>query len=156
MSYRTYYKIKNYNNHKTTKDFQFLGNNEYFQEMLTEFKKQGCVMDQEYNYYDFELIDFWSFIKALEKDIVNQVNSRKDINYFDFSDRFRKNEHEEFEDKDLTFHVCDIINDSTIFITANIIKDLFPFLEPFSYRESGISKIGYALIEGVKILVSAY
>lgn len=71
MSYRIYASIG-------SREIQLFGNNEYPKHFLEELKNQGCKIDEEYCFNKFKIKSLPPIIKAIEKDIIDIVNSRNE------------------------------------------------------------------------------
>ena len=149
MSYRIY-----------VNDMQCLGNNECPKVLVDELKRQGCNMDEDRCFHNFEIKELQPIISALEQYIVDANDwavNKSYCSFFsliidvaaDFTDIFEK-------DKDygngLTWRVSEYIECGYLFVTfnfLNVIKD------DYSVDFSG-DRITYKIKEGHHVFMSGY
>ena len=141
MSYRIY-----------VNDYQCLGNNEYPKVLIDELKRQGCKMDEDGCFHDFEIKELQPIIEALEKYIIDMNNWALNKKYnpgsiADFSDLFSKP-----GSNGLTWNVQYRIACGYLFVTVNFLNAIKDDYEEDYSRE----RIIYKIKEGHHIYMSGY
>ncbi len=144
MSYRMY-----------VNRYQFLGNNVCPQDLIEELKRQGCEMDQDYCFRDFEIKQLEPIIEILEQYIIEkyEVNLKaKNYNIADFA--YIIQEKDNYRDKGLTWQIEDILECGSLFVTVNFLKSIKDDYE--EYYDKTAEKTKYKIKEGHHIYMSAH
>lgn len=143
MSYRIY-----------VNDMQCLGNNECPKVLIDELKRQGCNMDEDGCFHNFEIKELQPIISALEQYIVDANDWAVNKSYWkrsiaDFTDIFEK-------DKDygngLTWRVSEYIECGYLFVTFNFLNAI---KGDYSVDFGG-DRITYKIKEGHHVYMSGY
>lgn len=138
MSYRIYV------NH-----YQCLGNHECPEVLIKELERQGCKMDEDDCFHDFEIKELQPIIKALEEYIFQIHDSRENGigNFNSDIDKWRKN-------GNYTQEIFDSIECGYMFITYNFLNAIEGKYE----KEVDYSKnrIIYKIKEGQHIYMSGF
>lgn len=147
MSYRIYV------NH-----YQCLGNNECPEVLINELKKQGCEVDEDYCFYDFEIKDLEGIIEALEQYIIDTNNWAINKKYnpssiADFSDIFK--ESKEYGNG-LTWKIEEQIEYGYLFVSINFLKVIKDDYEEYYDYEDKTHRIKYRIKKGHHIYMSAF
>lgn len=140
MSYRTY--VNNY---------QFLGNDEQSEDLIKELKKQGCKIDRDGCFRNFEIKELNPIIKALERYIIKTDERAKKLLKKGISNF--EGEFEVYKKGDnLTLDLQELSENAYLFITVNFLKQIKDDYQ-IDYKDG---KITYNLKEGHKIYMSAF
>ena len=150
MSYRTYVRTE------TGRTYQFLGNNVCSKIIIDELKRQGCKVDADNCFNDFELKDVQAFIEAIEEYIIDTYKYYKDIkrssNIFDFSEDVMKL----YENKNinLTQHLEYNLECYVMWASVNFLKHIKNSVVEVFDEEKG--KFIYVIKEKCHVYVSAF
>lgn len=140
MSYRTY--VNNY---------QFLGNDEQSEDLIKELKKQGCKIDSDGCFRNFEIKELDPIIKALERYIIKTDERAKKLLKKGISNF--EGEFEVYKKGDsLTFDLQELSENAYLFITVNFLRHIKDDYQ-IDYKDG---EIFYNLKEGHKIYMSAF
>lgn len=141
MSYRTY-----------VNGTQIMGNNEYSINLINELKKQGCKLDEEECFENFELKELQPIIEALERHIISKYESLKsfDVNIADFTENLEKADKE----NNITFAMETTVNDAYIFTSVNFLKAIEGLYIMRFDREA--NRLVYHIKPNCKVVMSAY
>lgn len=147
MSYRIYV------NH-----YQCLGNNECPNVLIEELKRQGCEMDVDYCFHDFEIKELEPIIEALEQYIVDTNNWALNKKYnpgsiADFSEIFVN--HLKYGNG-LTWKIGEYLENGYLFVTINFLKAIEDDYEEYFDYEDRKHKIKYRIKEGHHIYMSGF
>lgn len=150
MAYRTYINGN-----------EWLGNNEYSEEIFNELKRQGCPFDEEYSLWnretqepeEFEVKDLDGLVKATEKYILNMFENNPNvanfINDFNLAKKF----------SDLTFSLKNLQECAYIFASARLLNFVGKDNYTIDYENDEKTKkliFHYKLKENAKCIFSAY
>lgn len=143
MSYRIY--VNNY---------QCLGNNECPQTLMNELKRQGCELDEDNCFKNFEIKELQPVIEALEQYIVDRNNWTLNREYnpcsiADFSDVFNKDKN---YGNGLTWRIQEHLECGYLFITINFLNAIKDDYE----EDYSKDRITYKIKEGHHIYMSGY
>ena len=141
MSYRIY-----------VNDYQCLGNNECPKVLIDELKRQGCKMNEDGCFHDFEIKELQPIIEALEKYIIDMNNwalnkTYNSVSIADFSDLFSKP-----GSNGLTWNVQYNMRCGYLFVTVNFLNAI---KDDYEEDYSG-ERIIYKIKEGHHIYMSGY
>lgn len=145
MSYRIYV------NH-----YQCLGNNECPEVLINELKRQGCEIDEDGCFYNFEIKELEPIIEALEQYIknTNEWMLRRRYNPGNIADFSYLLEKENEHGNGLTWKIQELLENGYLFITANFlnaIKD--DYEEDFEIEKH---RITYKIKEGHHVYMSGH
>ena len=147
MSYRIY-----------VNDYQCLGNNECPQVLIDELKRQGCKMNEDNCFKDFEIKELEPIIEALEQYIVDTNNwalnrKYKPSSIADFSGIFEN--HKKYGNG-LTWRIEEYLECGYLFVTINFLKAIKDdYEEDMDYNNKN-HRIIYKIKEGHHIYMSGY
>lgn len=147
MSYRIY--VNNY---------QCLGNNECPKVLIDELKRQGCEIDEDYCFHDFEIKELEPIIEALEQYIVDTNNWALNKKYnsgsiADFSDIFER--HKKYGNG-LTWSIQEQLEYGYLFVTVNFLKAIQGDYEEDMDYENKEHRIVYKIKECHHIYMSGF
>ena len=147
MSYRIYV------NH-----YQCLGNNECPAVLIDELKKQGCEMDVDYCFNDFEIKDLEAIIEALEQYIkdTNEWALNKKYNpgsIADFSEVFEESNK---YGNGLTWKIQEYLDCGYLFVTINFLNAIKEDYEEYFDCEDRQHRIKYKIKEGHHVYMSGF
>ena len=145
MSYRIY-----------VNDYQCLGNNECPKVLIDELKRQGCEMNSDYCFHEFEIKELQPIIEALEQYIKDMnewaLNKKyKPSSIADFSDVF-----EEKNRNGLTFKIQEYLECGYLFVTVNFLKAIKDDYEEDIDFDKEENRIIYRIKEGHHIYMSGF
>lgn len=140
MSYRIY--VNNY---------QCLGNNECPKVLMDELKRQGCEMDGDNCFQDFEIKELQPIIEALEQyifDIDDRIKKRHNgVGLGDYTEEFQK-----WKNSNYTYEIDSMVEFGYMFITYNFLKHIEGDYE----MDWDNDKIIYKIKEGHHVYMSGY
>ena len=147
MSYRIY--VNNY---------QCLGNNECPKVLIEELKRQGCEMNEDNCFHDFEIKELQPIIEALEQYIrdMNEwaLNKKyKPSSIADFSNVFDESEK---YGNGLTWKIQEYLECGYLFVTVNFLKAIKDDYEEDFDFENKEHRIVYKIKEGHHIYMSGF
>lgn len=145
MSYRIY-----------VNDYQCLGNNECPQVLIDELKRQGCEIDEDDCFRDFEIKELEPIIEALEQYIIDTNNWALNKTYnpgsiANFSDVLKKPSR-----NGLTWNIKHKTECGYLFVTVNFLNAIKDDCEEYFDFEDKNHQIKYRIKEGHHIYMSAY
>lgn len=141
MSYRIY-----------VNDFQCLGNNVCPQVLIEELKKQGCEIDADNCFENFEIKEIQPIIEALEKYVfsVYEEKIRRGINICDFQKEF-----EQYKNSKFFTNYMEVLADTAyIFTTTNFLRYIKDDVEEIWNEEN--AKIEYKIKKGHSVSMSGF
>lgn len=145
MSYRIY--VNNY---------QCLGNNECPEVLMNELKRQGCEIDEDGCFKNFEIKELEPIIEALEQYIIDKNEWALNKSYnpgsiADFSDIFEK-----IGCNGLTWNIEYKTECGYLFITVNFLNAIKDDYEEYFDFEDKKHQIKYKIKEGHHVYMSGY
>jgi len=145
MSYRIY-----------VNDYQCLGNNECPDVLINELKRQGCKIDEDGCFKNFEIKELEPIIEALEQYIIDMNNWALNKTYnpgsiADFSDIFDK-----IGCNGLTWNIQYETRCGYLFITVNFLNAIKDDYEEYFDFEDDKHQIKYKIKEGHHIYMRGY
>lgn len=145
MSYRTY-----------INGYEWLGNNEMYDEIYQELVKQGCPFDEDRCVFEepFEVKDLDGLVKACEKVVIKLCEKNKKC--ADFNDTISNAKR---FGNDLTLTLKELQNNACIFISVNLLKYIGEYLKDWKiyWVKKGNDLVAeYRLTDKGKCLFEAY
>ena len=134
--------------------YQFLGNNECPDELINELKRQGCDMNADDCFKNFEIKELQPIIEALEKYIIDMnayfMNREYDPRSIaDFTEEFNKGTQ---GGNGLTWKIGNLLECGYLFVTINFlnaIKDDY-------VEDCSTERVTYKIKEGHHVYISGY
>lgn len=153
MSYRIYVHTE-----KDGKKYQCLGNNECPEVLIEELKKQGCEMDEDNCFENFEIKELEPIIEGLEKYIEDTNNWHLNRKYkpssiADFSNIF---EESKMSRNGLTWKIQQYLECGYLFVTVNFLKAIEDAYEEILDFENERHNVTYKIAEGKHIYMSGF
>ena len=142
MSYRIYV------NH-----YQCLGNNECPKVLVEELKRQGCEMDVDHCFHDFEIKELQPIIEALEQyifEVDDRIKKRHNgVGLGDYTEEFQRWKRGSF-----TLEVENMVECGYMFVSYNFLKAIEGDYEEDFDRDK--DRLIYKIKEGHHVYMSGF
>jgi hypothetical protein len=120
--------------------------------LIDELKRQGCEMNEDFCFHDFEIKELQPIIDVLEKYVIEEYERKikKGINICDFQDEFENYK----QSKNFTKHMELIVDTSYIFTAVNFLRYIKE--DVVEVWNTELAKIEYKIKDGHHVYMSGF